>query len=320
MNILITGSVAYDYLMSFPGSFKEHILEEEIETLSLSFLVDSLTRRRGGVAANIGYNLALLGVRAKVFATIGEDYKADRDLLTKKGVDTSDMHIISDAYTASFFVTTDHSNSQIASFYPGAMAHAAELSLNNLDGFNPDLVVVSPNDPAAMVKYIEECKILGWPYLYDPSQQVARVDGETLKEGIEGAQALFANAYEYEIIKKKTGMSEADILDAVDFMAITHGEKGARVYHDDDLFEIPAVLTDRVVDPTGGGDAFRGGFLTGLSYDWDWEMCGKLGALAATFCLESDCPQAHEYSKEDYVERFRQHFEDNGKLDVLLSS
>lgn len=318
MNILITGSVAYDYLMTFPGAFKEHIIEDQIETLSLSFLVDSLTRRRGGIAANIGYNLALLGVKAKVFATIGEDYKEDREWLAKKGVDTSEMHIIPDGYTASFFVTTDESNSQIASFYPGAMAHAAEISLIDLDGYTPDLVVISPNDPAAMVKYIGECKSLGWPYLYDPSQQVVRVDGDTLKDGIEGAKALFANEYEYELIKKKTGMSETDILAIVDYMVITLGEKGARVYLADDSIDIPAVLTDRVVDPTGGGDAFRGGFLMGLNYDWDWEMCGKLGALAATYCLESDGPQGHEYSIADYVKRFRDHFEDDGKLDLLL--
>ena len=318
MDILITGSVAYDYLMTFPGQFKEHILPDQLESISLSFLVDSLNRRRGGIAANIAYNLALLGVRAKVFATIGEDYKEDRDWLESQGVDTSAMTIIPDTFTASFFVTTDNVNAQIASFYPGAMAHAAELSLKDLDGRPPDLVIVSPNDPTAMNQYIAECKHLKWPYIYDPSQQVVRVDGETLREGIDGAHSLFANEYEFSLIKKKTGMNLDDIKEQVGFVVITKGKNGASIYLEDMEYHIPAVPTENIVDPTGGGDAFRGGFLAGYSRGWDWEICGRIGSLAATICLESDGPQGHSYKRENFIARYHQHFEDFEQLNEII--
>lgn len=318
MNIVITGSVAYDYLMTFPGKFKDHILPDQLENLSLSFLVDSLVRRRGGIAANIGYNLALLGVRARVFATIGEDFKEDRDWLESKGVNTSAMHIIPGQYTASFFATTDQTNSQMASFYPGAMAHAAELSLGDLDGDTPDLVVISPNDPAAMEKYTAECKKLGLPRLYDPSQQIVRADGKVLREGIEGARSLFCNQYEFQLILRKTGMNQSDILNNVEFLVVTLGENGAVIYQDNAEYNIPAFPTEKIVDPTGGGDAFRGGFLVGLGHGWDFELSGKIGTLAATYCLESEGPQGHSFSKEEFVSRFREHFDDRGKLDHLL--
>lgn len=319
MDILISGSVAYDYLMSFPGQFKEHILPDQLESISLSFLVDSLIRRRGGVAANIAYNLALLGVRARVMAAIGEDYSADRDWLEKKGVDTSTMHVVPNVFTASFFVTTDKNNAQIASFYPGAMSHAADLSLKDLeDSDSPDLVVISPNDPAAMSQYIAECKQLGLPYVYDPSQQVVRVDGDTLRDGIEDAHSLFVNEYEFELILNKTGFSADDIHNKVGFLVITRGAKGATIFHGDDEYNISAVPTDKVVDPTGGGDAFRGGFLAAYSHGWEWELCGNMGALAATFCLESDGPQGHEYTFEEFVSRFQENFGDANKLKELI--
>ncbi|MCH7662244.1 MAG: carbohydrate kinase family protein [Chloroflexi bacterium] len=318
MNILITGSVAYDYLMTFPGQFKEHILPDQLDSISLSFLVDSLNRRRGGIAANIAYNLALLGVRARVFATIGADYQEDRDWLESQGVDTSTMTIIPDTFTASLFATTDNANAQIASFYPGAMAHASELSLHDLDGSPPDLVLVSPNDPTAMDQYIAECKQLHWPYVYDPSQQVVRVDGKTLREGIQGAHSLFANEYEFSLIKKKTGMDMDDINEQVGFVVITHGDKGSSILNDDNEYHIPAVPTDNIVDPTGGGDAFRGGFLAGYSRGWDLDICGKIGSLAATICLESDGPQGHSFERADFVARFREHFDDFEQLDELI--
>lgn len=318
MDILITGSVAYDYLMTFPGQFKDHILPDQLESISLSFLVDSLNRRRGGIAANIAYNMALLGDTPRVLAAIGEDYVADREWLANQGVDTSTMRVIPDTFTASFFATTDNANAQIASFFPGAMSHAVELSLKDLKGDQPDMVVISPNDPSAMELYVSECKELKIPYLYDPSQQVVRVDGGTLRDGIEGANSIFANAYEFSLIKKKTSMSASNIRGVVDFMVVTHGDKGAAIYHGEDEYHIPAVPTDKIIDPTGGGDAFRGAFLCGYSRGWDWELCGQMGALAATICLESDGPQGHAYSRGEFVSRFRNHFDDNGVLDALL--
>jgi adenosine kinase len=316
MQILITGSVAYDYLMSFPGFFREHLLAEHLEKVSLSFLVDSLVRRRGGIAPNIAYTLALLGDRPRVMATVGRDFEEYGAWLSQQGVDISAIKVIEDKYTASFFATTDRSNAQVASFYPGAMEDAAQLSLRDLDGA-PDLVVVSPNDPAAMEKYVAECKELGLKYIYDPSQQIVRADGDVLRRGLEKALALFVNEYEFELVKDKTGMGDEEILAHLEFMVVTLGEKGAVIYHAEGEERVDAVPTDRILDPTGGGDAFRGGFLTGYRLDMDWATCGRLGALAATYCLENEGPQGYRFTVDEFVTRYRQHFEDEGLLDVL---
>jgi adenosine kinase len=318
MNILLTGSIAYDYLMYFPGYFRDYILPDRLDSISLSFLVESMVRRRGGTAPNIAYTLALLGERSRVLATVGEDFEEYRMWLEAKGVDTSAIRVISGEYTASFFANTDRSNAQIASFYPGAMAHAGELSLYELNGEQPDLVMISPNDPKAMVRYAEECKQLDIPYLYDPSQQIPRLDGEDLRAGVEAALALFVNDYELGMIEKRTGMSLADVLDQTQFAVITRGEYGATIYADGKEISIPPVVPKSIVDPTGVGDAFRGGFLKGFSQGWDWETCGRLGALAAAYCLEQEGPQGHAYTRAEFVARYRRHFDDGGKLDELL--
>jgi adenosine kinase len=320
MDILITGSVAYDYLMTFPGLFREHLLSEHLEKISLSFLVDKLIRRRGGIAPNIAYTLALLGGRPRVLATVGEDFEDYRAWLEQQGVDTANIQVVPGKYTASYFATTDQSNAQIASFYPGAMDDASQLSLHKISGKKPDLVIISPNEPSAMEQYVRESKELGLSYIYDPSQQIIRVDGDVIKRGLEKATALFVNEYEFELIKDKTGMNEKDIISHLDFMAVTLGPKGADVYFDDQKIWVEAVPTDNMVDPTGGGDAFRGGFLTGYRLGLDWDTCARLGSLAATYCLENQGPQAHTFTTTDFLTRYRQHYDDSGKLDSLLSS
>jgi adenosine kinase len=319
LNVIITGSVAFDYLMSFPGRFKEHILPDKLDSISLSFLVESMKVRRGGTAPNIAYTMALLGQKPQIFATVGEDFENYRDYLESKGVDTSLMRMIPNVNTASFFVNTDRDNNQIASFYPGAMAYAGELSIYDLEGDHPDLVTISPNDPNAMRRYARECQELFIPYLYDPSQQIVRLSGEDLQEGIEGAQSLFVNEYEFSMIRKKTGLSTEDLLDFVEFTVITRGEKGTTIYFEDDKISIPIFQPKQILDPTGVGDAFRGGFLTALGYGLDWELCGLVGSLAATYCLEGEGPQSHSFTRAEFVARFRETFEDNSQLDVLLS-
>ena len=317
MDILLTGSVAYDYLMTFPGHFKEHILPERLESISLSFLVESMSKQRGGIAPNIAYSMALLGARPRVMATVGEDFGEYRQWLESNGVDTSLMKVIPGEFTASFFATTDHASAQIASFYPGAMGHSAVQSLKSLDK-KPDLVVVSPSAPDAMKKFPAESKELGIPYLYAPSQQVLRLEGHELARDMEGAHFLFCNDYEFGLISKKTGWSLDQMLEHVNVLVITRGKDGADLYAGGDAVHIPTVPEDEIVDPTGVGDAFRGGFLAGYSRGFKWKLCGEIGSLAAVYCLEQKGPQSHSYTREEFVGRFRRHFDDGDVLDGLL--
>jgi adenosine kinase len=317
MHILISGSIAFDYLMVFPGLFKEHLLPEHLEKVSLSFLVDSLVKRRGGIAPNIAYTMALLNGQASILATAGNDFSEYGAWLKEHGVDISTIKIIDDKLTASFFATTDQSNAQVASFYPGAMQDAATLSLSDLKT-KPDLLLISPNDPAAMEKLVSESKALKIPYIYDPSQQIVRASGKTLSDGLEGALAMFANEYEFEMIKKKTGLQLAEVLSHLEFLIITLGPKGALVYYKDGLEEIEAYPTENIVDPTGGGDAFRAGFLTGYRLGFDWSTCGRMGSLAATYCLENDGPQGHHFTVPEFIKRYSEQYDNGEQLKALL--
>lgn len=323
MDILLSGSIAFDYLMTFPGFFKDHILPEHIESVSLSFLVDSMKRYRGGIAPNIAYTMALLGGRPRLWATVGEDFAEYRAWLEQLGLDTSGVRVIPGEFTASFFVNTDRINAQIASFYPGAMAYAAQMSLFEINQNPPDIVVISPNDPLAMVQFAQECQALAIPYIYDPSQQIVRLEPERLREGILNAQAVFVNEYESALIEKMTGLEPEYILaeglsESDRFIVVTRGSRGITIYTQRGTYQIPVVPPENMVDPTGVGDAFRGGFLIGLSHNLDIETCGRVGALAATYCLESCSPQGHAYTRQEFVQRYRRHFDDQGVLDVLL--
>lgn len=319
MDILLTGSVAFDYIMTFPGYFRDHILPDKLDSISLSFLVDSMVRLRGGIAPNIAYTLALLGERPRLWATVGEDFGEYRTWLESVGVDTSGARVIPNVFTASFFVNTDRANAQIASFYPGAMGYAAELSLHELQML-PDLVVISPNDPTAMNLYVEECQEMGLAYIYDPSQQVVRLNGEDLRRGIQGTRALFVNDYEFSLIVKMTGLGVEDVLvNAKDsFVVVTQGQEGAKIYANSGTFHIPIVPPECIVDPTGVGDAFRGGFLAGYGRGLDLLICGQMGALAATYCLEQQGPQGHAFETDEFVARYRTLFDDQGALDTFM--
>jgi len=306
MRIIVTGSIAYDYLMSFPGSFTEHLLPEHLDRVSLSFLVDTMDKRRGGCAPNIAYSLALLGVRPCLMGTAGEDFGEYRQWLDAAGIDTTLVRQVAGKFTASFFCSTDRAGNQIASFYTGAMAHAGDLSFREAGA--ADLAIISPNDPGAMIQYAAECRALGLPYIFDPSQQCARMSGDDLKAGVSGARFVISNDYEFELIRQKTGMGESEILATAEALIVTKGGHGASVITRGRTVQVPAVPPVRVADPTGVGDAFRGGFMKGLAMGVDLEVSARLGSVAATYCLEHLGGQSHRYTRAEFAARYAEHF------------
>jgi adenosine kinase len=306
MNIIVTGSIAFDYLMSFPGKFTEHFLPEHMSRVSLSFLVDSMDKRRGGCAPNIAYTLALLGERPRLLATAGQDFDDYRRWLEAAGVDTSLVKEIDGKFTASFFCSTDADSNQIASFYTGAMANAGELSFRTAGDCG--LAIISPNDPGAMVQYAEECRALNIPYIWDPGQQCARMSGDELRDGVVGAALVICNDYEFELIRQKTGFDEASLLEHASALVITRGEQGCSIYDGSDQVTVPAVPPHRIADPTGVGDAFRGGFMKGVALGAAYETCARLGSVAATYALEHLGGQSHAYTWAEFLERYETHF------------
>lgn len=314
MKVVLTGSIANDYLMTFPGKFRDYILVDQLDRISLSFLVDSLEVRRGGIAANIAYTLALLKECPQVMAAVGSDFEDYGTFLKSVGVDLSAVRTFPDVLTASFFVNTDETNAQIASFFTGAMSRARLLSFKDLPE-QPDLAMISANDPDGMQRYVRECREMGIPFFYDPSQQTVRSEAEPLREGLEACSALFVNDYEFSLIQEKTGVSKDKIIDGCDFAVVTRGEHGADIYTASGDIHIPAVEPDQILDPTGVGDAFRGGFLKGYLNNLGLERCGQLGSVAAAYCLENKGTQGHRFEVKDFVARFRRQFDDGGELD-----
>ena len=306
MKLIVTGSIAFDYLMQFPGKFTEHILAEHLQRVSLSFLVDSMDKRRGGCAPNIAYTLALLGERPYLVATAGQDFREYDEWLQAAGVDTSHVHHVPDKFTASFFCSTDTENNQIASFYIGAMANASELSLRTIH--EPGLIIISPNDPGAMVQYAEECRAMGVPFIFDPGQQCARLSGDELRDGVSGARLVICNDYEFELVRQKTGMDEAEVLRQASALVITRGEDGCSVYESPSRVDIAAITPHRIVDPTGVGDAFRGGLMKGMALGRSVKESAQLGTVAATYALEHLGGQSHAYTIKEFTDRYAEHF------------
>ena len=306
MKIVVTGSIAYDYLMSFPGKFTEHFLPEHMKRVSLSFLVDTMDKRRGGCAPNIAYTLALLGEKPLLMATAGEDFGEYRQWLDAAGIDTSHAKQIPGKFCASFFCSTDTENNQIASFYTGAMADAGQLSFRVVKDCG--LAIIAPNDPGAMVQYAEECRTLGIPFIFDPGQQCARMEGDELRDGIQGATIVIVNDYELELLRQKTGLSEQGILGAAKTLIVTKGEHGSSVITGAGQVDVPAVTPARIVDPTGVGDAFRGGLMRGISLGLPYEVCARLGSVAATYALEHMGGLSHSYTWDEFKKRYEQHF------------
>lgn len=320
MNIVVTGSIAYDYLMRFPGSFRQHILTDALHQVSLSFLVDDMTKHWGGVAANIAFSMAQLGLTPRLLGTVGRDFTDYRHWLENVGVDCSLVQQHEDVFTASFFCNTDNENNQIASFYTGAMAYSRNYSLSAAirGRFTPDLVVISPNDPQAMSNYAEECRQYGWRFVYDPSQQIARMDGESLRRDMQGAHIMIINEYESILIRDKTGLTLTELINGVDILIVTHGKNGSRIHANGEMIEVPVFETGQLRDPTGAGDAYRAGFLSAYSYGLPLRICGEVGTLCAAYVLEQVGTQNHRHTIADFIARYREQFDDEGLLDIML--
>jgi adenosine kinase len=290
VTIAVTGSIATDHLMRFPGRFSEQLLAEHLQKVSLSFLVDDLVVHRGGVAGNIAYAIGVLGGQATLVAAAGVDFGEYRAWLESAGVNTSGVLVSEKAHTARFVCTTDLDMAQIASFYPGAMSEARNISLADLvtTSGTPELVIIGANDPEAMVRHTQECRELGLAFAADPSQQLARLSGDEIRTLIDGAAILFTNDYEWDLLLSKSGWTEADVMAQIGLRVTTLGAKGVDVVSPDGTtVHVGVVPETSLTDPTGVGDAFRAGFLTGRSAGLSLERAAQLGSLVAVLVLES---------------------------------
>ena len=288
--IAVSGSIATDHLMHFPGRFAEQLIAEQLHRVSLSFLADDLVVRRGGIGANIAFGLGVLGVQPVLVGAVGDDFADYRAWLERHGVDTSGVHVSEVAHTARFVCTTDEDLNQIATFYAGAMAEARNIELkpvaDRAGGLS--LVLISPDDPDGMLRHADECRERGYEFAVDPSQQLARMSGEQARAFVAGAKYLFTNDYEWELLRQKTGWSEQDVLDQVGVRVTTLGEHGVEIIGGDGTtLKIPAIPEHTKADPTGVGDGFRAGFLAGLHRGLDLERSAQLGSLIAVLVLET---------------------------------
>jgi adenosine kinase len=307
VRIAVTGSIATDYLMTFPGRFSEQIMAEQLDRLSLSFLVDKLEVRRGGVAANIAFGLGQLGERPLLVGAVGEDFNSDyRTWLERHGVITSTVHVSEMKHTARFLCTTDQDQNQMASFYSGAMDESRFIELGPIhDAHGLDLAVISPNDPEAMLRHTEECRQLGITFMSDPGQQLARMDGPEIRGLVEGATYLVTNDYEKGLLEKKTGWSSDEVLERVAMRITTQGPDGCLIdTPDGGSIEVIAAPERRREDPTGVGDAFRAGFLAGLSWGVSLERAAQVGSLLATYVLEHIGTQEYRLNRTEFRDRF----------------
>jgi adenosine kinase len=319
VSILITGSIATDHLMTFPGRFSDSLVAEKLDKVSLSFLVEELQVRRGGVAPNIAFGMGCLGLRPVLVGSVGPDFADYESWLNRHGVDTTAVHVSDVHHTARFVCTTDSEQNQIASFYPGAMSEARNIEIKPIiDRVGAaDVVLIGANDPLAMSRHTEECRLRGYPFAADPSQQLARMDGDEIAPLIEGALYLFANEYESALIAQKTGMSAADIAAMVDVRITTLGPEGARIER---RGMDPVVVTvpeeERKADPTGVGDAFRAGYLSGQAWGLSDERSAQIGSLLATYVIETVGTQEYELAQRHFLERLATAYGDDAAAEV----
>ena len=309
MHVALTGSIATDHLMTYRGRFADSLVVDQLDKIALSFLVENLEIHRGGVAANIAFGMGNLGQQPILVGAAGEDFAEYRSWLERHGVDCDSVHISETRHTARFICTTDDDMAQIATFYAGAMSEAREIELGpvaaRVGGL--DLVVISSNDPEAMLRHTEECRTRKIPFAADPSQQLAFMDAESIRELIEGATYLFTNEYEAALTEQKTGWSTDDIAKRVQTRVITKGKNGALIAtRGEPPIEVAVANEVCRADPTGVGDAFRAGFFTGLAWGLGHERSAQIGSMLATYVVETVGTQEYELGRQRFLERFAQ--------------
>ncbi|WP_206951109.1 carbohydrate kinase family protein [Trinickia acidisoli] len=307
MATLICGSLAYDNIMTFQGRFREHILPDQVHILNVSFLVPTMRREFGGCAGNIAYSLNLLGGDARIMATLGEvDAQLYLDRFENLGLSTEHVRVVPGAYTAQAMITTDLDNNQIAAFHPGAMMQSHLNQADRASGIT--LAIVAPDGYEGMVQHTEKLAAAGVPFVFDPGQGLPLFSGEALKRAIELATYVAVNDYEANLVSNKTLWSLDEIAQRVKALIVTRGEHGAQIHHDGQCEDIPAVTASQVVDPTGCGDAFRGGLLHGIEHGLDWATTGRLASLMGSLKIEQPGPQTYAPTPEEIDQRFAQAF------------
>ena len=319
MSLLICGSIATDHLMSFAGRFKDSLVVDQLDKISVSFLVDDLEIRRGGVAPNMCFGLGRLGLRPTLVGAAGEDFTDYRSWLERHGVDCSAVHISESRHTARFVCTTDSTMAQFASFYPGAMSEARLIELLPIVERvgEPDFVLIAADDPEGMLRHTRECRQRGYRFIADPSQQLAFSEGDLIRDLIDGATYLFSNEYESAMIESKTGWSTDEVLTRVGTQVTTLGADGVRILaRDRETIEVKAAAGVSAVEPTGVGDAFRAGFLAGLEWGLDHERAAQIGCVLAAYVVETVGTQEYSFTAEQFVERIRLSYGDTAAEEV----
>ncbi|MFV0421823.1 carbohydrate kinase family protein [Oleidesulfovibrio sp.] len=302
MSIYISGSLAYDRIMNFPGKFSDHILPDKIHILNVCFLIDRLEEKRGGTAGNIAYTLALLGEKPKILATVGKDFDRYEEALSKLDLPMDGIRRMEDQFTAGAYITTDQSDNQITGFNPAAMSHPCDYEFN---GASPadDIAIVSPGNVDDMVELPRKFREMGMRYIFDPGQQITALTGEKMLECINGAHMLVTNDYELEMIMKATGRTKAELLNMTNYIITTLGEQGSRIDNGEPVM-VGVAAAKEVLDPTGAGDAYRAGLLKGLTDGLDVAEAAKLGATCASFCIEHYGTQEHNFTAEEFKTRY----------------
>jgi len=304
MNIIVSGSLAYDRIMDFPGHFSDHILPGKIHVLNVCFQVNGMREKFGGTAGNIAYALSLVGEKPTISAAIGHDYHRYFDWMAKNGISTDGIKIIKDEFTAGAYITTDLADNQITGFNPGAMKYSSSLDFDKL---NPEdtIAIISPGNLEDMVNYPRICKQRGIGYIFDPGQSLPVLAAGDVAEAIDGCRILISNDYELEMIMNKTALDKKDLIRRAGAVIVTLGEKGSQIITAKGEINIPVVKPRKVEDPTGAGDAYRGGLISGLVGGKDIEQSARIGSVCASFAVECYGTQEYRFSPEEFEERLK---------------